>query len=488
MNLYEMQASKLSKLIKNKDISAVQLTKSVFSRISSVESTIECYVTICKESAMETAELVDKKISDGESLSPLAGIPIGIKDNICTKGILTTCSSKMLYNFVPPYDATVIKKLKDANVIITGKLNMDEFAMGSSTETSYFKKTKNPHNIKYVPGGSSGGSAASVAAGEAIISLGSDTGGSIRQPAAYCGVVGLKPTYGSVSRYGLIAFASSLDQIGPLAKSVDDAALLYQAISGYDEMDATSKKAKSFSWKIRDVDLSVLKGLKIALPKEYFGDFVDDKIKKSVLDVLSKLKDNGAILDEVSLPSAPYALSAYYIISSAEASSNLARYDGVHYGYRTKNYETLNEMYENTRAEGFGDEVKTRIMLGTYVLSSGYYDAYYKRAKLLQKKIVAEFNDIFQKYDIILTPTVPTTAFPIGAEIEDPIKMHFNDVNTVSSNIAGIPSVSLPCGKDDSNLPIGMQLIGNYFEEQKLLTIAKCCESLVGCLDLPSID
>lgn len=487
MNLYEMSAAKLSKMIKSKEISALELTNTIFSRINSVEPKIQSYVTLCEEYAIKTAKFVDEKISKGEQISSLAGIPIGIKDNICTKNILTTCSSKMLSNFIPPYDATVIKKLKNANVVITGKLNMDEFAMGSSTETSYFKTTKNPYNINCVPGGSSGGSAATVAAGEAIMSLGSDTGGSIRQPASYCGVVGLKPTYGAISRYGLIAFASSLDQIGPITKSVDDAALLYSVISGQDPLDATSQKLKPLNWDIDFSDMSIIKDLKVAIPKEYFSDQIDDDVKDAVFNVIKMLEKNGAKISKISLPSTPHALSAYYIISSAEASSNLARYDGVHYGYRAENYSTLNEMYENTRTEGFGNEVKSRIMLGTYILSSGYYDTYYKRAKLLQNKIISEFQDTFKEYDVILTPTVPTPPFSIGAEINDSTKMRSNDMNTVSSNIAGVPAISLPCCLNKNDLPIGLQLICNHFEEDKLFKIAKCCELLIGKIKLPNI-
>ena len=487
MNLYEMSAAKLSKMIKSKEISALELTNNIFSRINSVESKIQSYVTLCEEDAIKTAKLVDEKISKSEQISSLAGIPIGIKDNICTKNILTTCSSKMLNNFIPPYDATVIKKLKNANVVMTGKLNMDEFAMGSSTETSYFKTTKNPYNINCVPGGSSGGSAAAVAAGEAIMSLGSDTGGSIRQPASYCGVVGLKPTYGAISRYGLIAFASSLDQIGPITKYVDDAALLYSVISGQDPLDATSQKLKPLNWDVDFSDMSIVKGLKVAIPKEYFSDQIDDDVKDAVLNVVKMLEKNGAQISKISLPSTPHALSAYYIISSAEASSNLARYDGVHYGYRTENYSTLTEMYENTRTEGFGTEVKTRIMLGTYILSSGYYDTYYKRAKLLQNKIISEFQETFKKYDVILTPTVPTPPFSIGSEINDSTKMHSNDMNTVSSNIAGVPAISLPCCLNKNDLPIGLQLICNHFEEEKLFKIAKCCELLIDDIKLPNI-
>ena len=482
-----MQASALSKMIKTKEISALELSESVFSRIKSVEPKVQAYITLCEETAIETAKSVDQKISRGENLSPLAGIPIGIKDNICTKDILTTCASKMLHNFFPPFDATVVKKLKNAGAVMTGKLNMDEFAMGSSTETSYFKMTKNPYNLNFVPGGSSGGSAAAVASGEAILALGSDTGGSIRQPASYCGVVGLKPTYGAISRYGLVAFASSLDQIGPIAKCVDDAALLYLSICGRDDLDSTSADSKPFSWDIENQDISMLKGLKIAIPKEYFSDQIDDEVKNSVFDVLKILEENGAKTFEISLPNTKYALSAYHIISSAEASSNLARFDGVRYGYRAKNYKTLTQMYEKTRAEGFGNEVKTRILLGTYVLSSGYYDAYYRRAKLLQNKISFEFSEAFKKCDVILTPTVPTTAFEIGFEIDDPVKMRSNDMNTASSNIAGVPAISIPCGVGKNGLPIGLQLICRHFEEEKLLKIAKCCENLMDDIKLPNI-
>ncbi len=487
MNLYQMRASALSKMIKSKEISALELSESVFSRIKSVEPKVQAYITLCEKTAIETAKSVDQKISRGENLSPLAGIPIGIKDNICTKDILTTCASKMLYNFVSPFDATVVRRLKNADAVMTGKLNMDEFAMGSSTETSYFKMTKNPYNLNFVPGGSSGGSAAAVASGEAILSLGSDTGGSIRQPASYCGVVGLKPTYGAISRYGLVAFASSLDQIGPIAKCVDDAALLYLSICGHDDLDSTSAQIPPFSWEIENQDISMLKGLKIAIPKEYFSDQIDDEVKDATLDVLKVLEQNGAQTFEISLPNTKYALSAYHIISSAEASSNLARFDGVRYGYRAKNYKTLTQMYENTRAEGFGNEVKTRIMLGTYVLSSGYYDAYYRRAKLLQNKISFEFSEAFKKCDVILTPTVPTAAFEIGCEIDDPVKMRSNDMNTASSNIAGVPAISLPCGLSKDGLPIGFQLICRHFEEEKLLKIAKCCENLIDEIKLPNI-
>ncbi|MDN5378763.1 MAG: aspartyl-tRNA(Asn)/glutamyl-tRNA(Gln) amidotransferase subunit [Clostridiales bacterium] len=477
MELYKKSAAELSDMLRKKECSAVEIAQSVFSRIEEVENKVDSYLTLCKNEALEKAKLVDKAFADGKELHPLAGIPIGIKDNISTKGIKTTCASKMLENYVPPFNATVVEKINSADMVITGKLNMDEFAMGSSTENSYFKLTKNPHDLERVPGGSSGGSAAAVAAGEAIVSLGSDTGGSIRQPSAFCGVVGLKPTYGSVSRYGLVAFASSLDQIGPLGRTVKDVAMLQSLICGYDRMDATSKEIGSpdFAKELK----SNLSGLKIGIPKEYFGDGIDSGVKQSVMNAIKEMEKAGAAVKEISLPSTSYALNSYYIISSAEASSNLARFDGVKYGYRTPEYENLIDMYEKTRSEGFGDEVKRRIMLGTFVLSSGYYDAYYKKAKLLQKKISGEFSLAFENVDIIATPTVPSTAFKIGENIGDPIKMYTADICTVTINIAGLPAISVPCGFEN-NLPVGMQLIGNKFEEQTLLNAAFGYEQLVG--------
>lgn len=478
MQLYKESASNLSKMLKAKEISSTELTKSVFEQINRVERDVCSYITLNEEKALESANKVDDKISKGETISPIAGIPIGIKDNIVTQGILTTCASKMLYNFVPPYNATVIDKLNACDAIITGKLNMDEFAMGSSTENSYFKKTKNPRNLEYVPGGSSGGSAAAVAANECIFALGSDTGGSIRQPASYCGVVGLKPTYSSVSRFGLIAFASSLDQIGPLAKNVKDAAMLYSAICGHDYKDMTTSRREypDFSSLI----CADVKGKKIGIPKEYFSEGVSEEIKVAVFNAAKQLENNGAELLEISLPSTQYALSAYYIISSAEASSNLARFDGVKYGYRTPDFANLNDMYEKTRSEGFGSEVKRRIMLGTFVLSSGYYDAYYKRAKILQNNIADEFKLAFEKCDVILTPTAPNTAFKLGEKIASPIEMYASDVCTVPVNIAGLPAISLPCGNDSKGLPIGLQLIGPKFSEQTLFDVAYAYETIRG--------
>lgn len=478
MELYKMTASELSGQLREKKISARELTEAVFSRIDEKESSIEAYITLNRDAALEQADAVDKKRAAGEELSALAGIPIGIKDNICTKGLLTTCASKMLGNFVPPYNATVMDKLGADDIVITGKLNMDEFAMGSSTETSYFKQTKNPVDLTRVPGGSSGGSAAAVAAGEAILALGSDTGGSIRQPSSFCGVVGLKPTYGSVSRYGLVAFASSLDQIGPIGKSVRDVAMLYSAICGPDKMDATSAR-KSYPDFTQALGKGI-SGLKIGVPKEYFGPGIDDEVKAAVWNGIRLFEQNGAAVREVSLPSTDYALSAYYIIASAEASSNLARFDGVKYGYRTPEYHNLTEMYEKTRSEGFGAEVKRRILLGTFVLSSGYYDAYYKRAKLLQKRIAAEFSSAFSDCDLLITPTTPETAFRLGENTDDPLKMYAGDICTVTVNIAGLPAMSIPCGTDSKGLPVGMQLIGAKFSEAQLLNAADWYEAAAG--------
>ena len=485
MNLYEKSASELSEMLRNKKISSTELTNSVFERIEKVEDKVDAYTTLAKESALQTAKDIDEKLAKGENLHALAGIPIGIKDNISTKGLRTTCASKMLENYEPPFNATVIEKINNAGMVITGKLNMDEFAMGSSTENSHFKKTKNPNDLTRVPGGSSGGSAAAVAACEAIVSLGSDTGGSIRQPASYCGVVGLKPTYSSVSRYGLVAFASSLDQIGPIGRCVKDVAMLQSVINGYDKKDSTSS-FREYTDISANLKQNVM-GLRIGIPKEYFGEGIDSHVKDAVMNAVKDLEKQGAVVKEISLPSTDYALSAYYIISSAEASSNLARFDGVKYGFRADNYDGLTDMYEKTRSEGFGDEVKRRIMLGTFVLSSGYYDAYYKKAKLIQKRISSEFSNAFTDVDVIATPTVPSTAFKIGENIDNPLKMYSTDICTVTINIAGLPAVSIPCGRDTNNLPIGLQLIGNKFSEQTLLNTAYSYEQLVGGFAMPTI-
>lgn len=484
MRLYEKTASELSEMLKNKECSAVELCNDVLARINETENKIGAYVTVAEESAKENAKKIDKAMAAGDKLHPLAGIPIGIKDNISTKGIRTTCSSKMLENYVPPFDATVMNKINNAGMTVLGKMNMDEFAMGSSTETSYMHLTRNPYNTECVPGGSSGGSAAAVAAGEAILTLGSDTGGSIRQPAALCGVVGMKPTYGSVSRYGLVAFASSLDQIGPLGKSVKDVAMLQSLICGHDRYDATSKNIEYPDYAAALKENA--KGLKIGIPKEYFGEGIDSQVKESVMKAVKEFELQGAVIKEISLPSTEYAINTYYIIASAEASSNLARFDGVKYGYRTSEYDGLVDMYEKTRSEGFGDEVKRRIMLGTFVLSSGYFDAYYKKAKRVQNQISQEFSNAFKECDIIATPTVPASAFKIGENIGDPIKMYYNDVCTVTVNIAGLPAISLPCGKDSAEMPMGLQLIGDKFSEQTLLNTAYTYEKICGGFDVLS--
>ncbi len=482
MELYQLTAEKLSAMLAARECSSEEVTRSVLSRMEQKEPEIAAYVTICGEEALKQAAAVDARRAAGEALHPLAGIPIGIKDNICTRGVRTTCSSRMLENFVPPYDAFVMEKLNAAGAVMLGKLNMDEFAMGSSTETSYFQKTRNPFDLERVPGGSSGGSAAAVAAGEAVLALGSDTGGSIRQPAAYCGIVGLKPTYSSVSRYGLVAFASSLDQIGPMGRSVRDVAMLYGAICGRDNHDATSA-LREYPDFAKEITPDV-KGLRIGLPKEYFGEGVSAEVRDAVMKMAKELEAQGAELVEISLPSTDYALSAYYIIASAEASSNLARFDGVKYGYRAKDFANLTEMYEKTRSEGFGAEVKRRIMLGTYVLSSGYYDAYYKKAKFTQLRIQQEFAAAFDKCDLLLTPTVPDTAFKLGENIDDQIKMYMNDILTVTVNIAGLPGMSLPCGFDSKPMPIGAQLIGPKFSESTLFRAAFCWEKTLGGFDL----
>ncbi len=476
MELYNQTAASLAKMLQNKECSSVEATQSVLDRIAAVEDTVGAFVTVTGEEALRRAKEIDDRRAAGEELPPLAGVPVAIKDNICTKEVKTTCSSKMLENFVPPYNATVMERLNREGAVMVGKLNMDEFAMGSSCETSYFKKTKNPHNPDYVPGGSSGGSAAAVAAGETFVSLGSDTGGSIRLPASYCGVIGLKPTYGSVSRYGLVAFASSLDQIGPFGRSVADVAMTYSAICGHDPYDATS--ANRVYPRFTVGGSGDMKGKVIGIPKEYFGLGVSAEVHDRVMKAAELFEKNGAVLKEVSLPSTPYALSAYYIISSAEASSNLARFDGVKYGYRTPEFENLTDLYEKTRSEGFGDEVKRRILLGTFVLSSGYYDAYYKRAKLLQKQIQQEFSETFSSCDLLLTPTGTDTAFKLGEKESDPLSMYANDICTVTVNIAGLPAISVPCGNAANGLPVGMQLIAPKFEEQRLFTAAGCYEAL----------
>jgi len=474
MSLFEQSISELHKQLHNKEITVTDLVNESYTRINEVEDKVKAFLTLDEENARKKAKQLDELVTEENSGNVLFGMPIGVKDNIVTKNLRTTCGSKILENFDPIYDATVVQKLQQAETITIGKLNMDEFAMGSSNENSAYQATRNPWNIDYVPGGSSGGSAASVAAGEVPFSLGSDTGGSIRQPAAYCGVVGLKPTYGRVSRFGLVAFASSLDQIGPVTRTVEDNAYLLQAISGVDPMDSTSANVNVPNF------LSALtgdvKGLKIAVPKEYLGEGVSEEVRNSVLDALKVLEQLGAVWEEVSLPHSKYALAAYYLLSSSEASANLSRFDGVRYGYRTDNAATLLEMYKQTRAEGFGDEVKRRIMLGTFSLSSGYYDAYYKKAQKVRTLIKKDFEDVFQKYDVIIGPTTPTPAFKIGEKIDDPLTMYANDILTIPVNLAGVPGISVPCGFSKDGLPLGLQIIGKHFDESTVYRTAHAFE------------
>ena len=477
MELTELTVHELKEKLNNKEISITDITKAYADRINEKEKYVQAFVTTLTDEAIEQAKNIEEGIKNGNITTELAGIPIGIKDNMCTKGVKTTCSSKMLENFVSPYDATVVEKLNNENMINLGKLNMDEFAMGASTEYSYFKKTKNPWNLNKVPGGSSGGSAAAVAANLVPWALGSDTGGSIRQPAAFCGVVGLKPTYGLVSRFGLVAFASSLDQIGPITKDVEDAALLLNIIAGHDTKDTTSVdiEKKDYTKALKND----VKGLKIGIPKEYFGEGINPEVKASLEKSIEKYKELGATVEEFSLDIADYALATYYIIACAEASSNLGRFDGIRYGYRTKNFNNLKDIYRNSRSEGFGSEVKRRIILGTYVLSSGYYDAYYKKAQQVRTLVKKEFAKAFEKYDVILTPTSPTVAFDLDSRASNPLEMYLADICTVSVNIAGLPGISVPCGVDSEGMPIGMQLIGNYFEEEKILNAAYTFEQSI---------
>ena len=470
MEITELTVHELKEKLVKKEITVQEVTKAYVDRINDKEKDVGAFVTTLCDEALEEAKSIQGKIDAGEIKGELAGIPIGIKDNMCTKGIKTTCSSKMLENFVSPYDATVVEKLKEQHMIDLGKLIMDEFAMGASTEYSAFHVTRNPWNLNTVPGGSSGGSAAAVAANLVPWALGSDTGGSIRQPAAFCGVVGLKPTYGLVSRYGLVAFASSLDQIGPITKDVEDAAILLNVIAGHDERDTTSENREKIDYtKCLKNDV---KGLKIGVPKEFFGEGINEEVKVKLKEAIEKYKEMGAEVEEFSLDIANYALATYYIIACAEASSNLGRFDGIRYGYRTENFTNLKEIYKNSRSEGFGDEVKRRIILGTYVLSSGYYDAYYKKAQQVRTLVRKEFDKAFEKYDVLLTPTSPTVAFEIGTRSSNPLEMYLADICTVSINIAGLPGISVPCGVDSNGMPVGMQLIGNRFDEEKILNAA----------------
>ena len=457
----------------NKEITATELIKGYFQIINGKDNQIKAFLTLTKDSALEQAKKIDEKIKEGREINVLEGIPYAIKDNMLVKGVKTTAGSKILENYTASFDATVIKKLKKQGAILLGKTNMDEFAMGSSTENSAFFTTKNPHDFERVPGGSSGGSAASVASKMSVFALGSDTGGSIRQPAGFCGVVGFKPSYGTVSRYGLIAMASSLDIIGPFAENVEDAEIIFKSIAGKDSMDSTSQDISVATNKTQNIQNTVF-----GLPKEYFQEGLDDKIKKTIEEVIEKIKSQGAIIKEVSLPSTSYALPCYYIIMPAEVSSNLARFDGIRYS-SINDYSNLHDIYFKTRGEGFGEEVRRRIILGTYVLSSGYYDAYYKKAQQVRRLIAKEFNEVFKEVDFLITPTSPTFPFKIGEKADDPLSMYLSDIFTVGANIAGIPAINLPCGQAD-NLPINMQIIGPYLSDFSLLNISKTIENIIS--------
>ncbi|MBU3571469.1 MULTISPECIES: Asp-tRNA(Asn)/Glu-tRNA(Gln) amidotransferase subunit GatA [Priestia] len=473
MSLFDRKLSELHSLLHKKEVRVQDLVDESYKRINEVDDKVGAFLALNEDNARAYAKELDEALQTKDEFGLLFGMPIGVKDNIVTKDLRTTCSSKILANFDPIYDATVVQKLQAAEAVTIGKLNMDEFAMGSSTENSGLQLTRNPWNLDYVPGGSSGGSAAAVAAGEVPFSLGSDTGGSIRQPAAYCGVVGLKPTYGRVSRYGLVAFASSLDQIGPITNSVEDNAYLLQAISGVDPMDSTSANVD-----VPDYVSALtgdVKGLKIAVPKEYLGEGVGEEARQSVLDALKVLEGLGATWEEVSLPHSKYALATYYLLSSSEASANLSRFDGVRYGYRTDNAENLIEMYKQSRSEGFGNEVKRRIMLGTFALSSGYYDAYYKKAQQVRTLIKQDFESVFENYDVIIGPTTPTPSFKIGEKTDDPLTMYANDILTIPVNLAGVPGISVPCGLSNG-LPLGLQIIGKHFDERTIYRVAHAFE------------
>ncbi len=482
MDILAYSAVELAQAIKAGETTAVEAMKAVLDRIDASEESIHAYVTIDREAALAKAEAVQKQIEAGELTGPLAGVPVAIKDNMCTEGVLTTCSSRILGNFIPTFTAEAVKNLEKAGAVMIGKTNMDEFAMGSTTETSAYGVTRNPWNTEHVPGGSSGGSAAAVAAEECFFALGSDTGGSIRQPASFCGVVGMKPTYGTVSRYGLIAYGSSLDQIGPLTKDVTDCATVMEAIASHDTKDSTSIDRAAIE---KDTDFTSaliedVKGMKIGIPRDYFGDGLDSEIKEAVLAAAKALEAKGAIVEEFDLSLVEYAIPTYYTIAAAEASSNLERFDGIKYGYRTSEYEGLHNMYKKTRSEGFGPEVKRRIMLGSFVLSSGYYDAYYLKALRVKAMIRKAFDDAFSKYDLILGPVAPTTAPKLGESLSDPLKMYLGDIYTISVNLAGLPGISVPCGVDSQGLPIGMQLLADSFEEKKLIQAAYTYEKIRG--------
>ena len=470
MSLMNLTAVELGKKIKNKEVTVVEATKAALDAIDAKEDKVNSFVTVDREGALKRAEEVQKLIDDGKLDGPLAGVPVAIKDNMCTEGLLTTCSSKILGNFVPTFTSEAVLNLEKAGAVILGKTNMDEFAMGSTTETSAYGETKNPWNLEHVPGGSSGGSCAAVAAEECFYALGSDTGGSIRQPSSFCGVTGIKPTYGTVSRYGLIAYGSSLDQIGPVAKDVTDCATILEIIASHDEKDSTSVKRDDLDFTSALVD--DVKGMKIGIPKDYLGEGLDSEVKDAILNAAKVLEEKGAIVKEFDLSLVEYAIPAYYVIACAEASSNLARFDGVKYGYRTEEYDGLHNMYKKSRSEGFGAEVKRRIMLGSFVLSSGYYDAYYLKALRTKALIKKAFDEAFAKYDVILGPAAPTTAPKLGESLSDPLKMYLGDIYTISVNLAGLPGITVPCGTDSKGLPIGLQLIGDCFKEKNIIRAA----------------
>lgn len=485
MQTKSMTALQLGQMIKKKEVSVKEAVQESLAQIAALDGTLGSFVTVDEEGALKRAEEVQKGIDDGTITGALAGVPVAVKDNICTKDLLTTCSSKILSNFVPPYSAQAVDNLKAAGAVIVGKTNMDEFAMGSTTETSAYGVTRNPWNTEHVPGGSSGGSCAAVASCEVPYALGSDTGGSIRQPGSFCGVTGLKPTYGTVSRYGLIAYGSSLDQIGPIAKDISDCAAILEMIASYDKKDSTSVKRDAYDF--TSALLDDVKGMKIGIPSDYLSAGLNGEVKAAVLKAAEVLKAKGAEVEEFQLSLVEYAIPAYYVIASAEASSNLARFDGVKYGYRAKDYNGLHNMYKKSRSEGFGEEVKRRIMLGSFVLSSGYYDAYYLKALRTKALIRQSFDRAFEKYDVILGPVAPTTAPKLGASLSDPLQMYLGDIYTISVNLAGLPGVSVPCGTDSNGLPIGVQLIGDCFQEKKIIRAAYAYEQARGNWQAPEL-
>ena len=474
MSLQDLTALELGEAIKKGETTAVEAAERCFARIKEMEPEVHAFINLDEERAMDQAKKVQNEIEEGKLTGPLAGVPVAVKDNICTKGLATTCGSRMLEHFVPPYDAFAARKLKEAGMVILGKANMDEFAMGSTTETSWYGVTRNPRNTQHVPGGSSGGSCAAVAAGECFAALGSDTGGSIRQPSSFCGVTGIKPTYGTVSRQGLVAYGSSLDQIGPIGKDVADCAALLQVIAGHDPADSTSLEREP--WDFSESLKGDGAGLRVGLPRDYFGEGLDEDVRRAVLQVAENLKEQGAAVEEFDLGLVPYAIPAYYVIASAEASSNLSRFDGVKYGFRAEGAEGLHDMYKKTRSQGFGPEVKRRIMLGSFVLSSGYYDAYYLKALRTKALIKQAFDKAFERFDVILAPAAPTTAPRLGESLQDPLKMYLGDIYTVSVNLAGLPAICLPCGADKEGLPIGVQMIADCFGENKMIQAARAWE------------